>query len=60
MVQSYSGSDLKKITSYSIPHISLYGLTIEEHLPIYSEPNDENRNYLSTKNKKMGHKIPNV
>jgi len=37
-----------------------YGLSIEEQLPIYSQPSKENRNYLSTKNKKMGHKIPNV
>jgi len=37
-----------------------YGLSIDEQLPIYTEPNEVNRNYLSTKNTKMGHRIPNV
>lgn len=32
-----------------------YGLEMVDHLPIISEPNDENRRYLETKRLKMGH-----
>jgi 3,4-dihydroxy 2-butanone 4-phosphate synthase/GTP cyclohydrolase II len=39
-----------------------YGLTITEQLPITTQPNQHNRRYLQTKQKKMGHllKIPDV
>jgi 3,4-dihydroxy 2-butanone 4-phosphate synthase/GTP cyclohydrolase II len=32
-----------------------YGLTITEQLPITTQPNPHNRNYLKTKQKKLGH-----
>ncbi len=37
-----------------------HGLCIVEQLPIYGEPNDANRSYLTTKKLKMGHNLPNV
>ncbi len=40
--------------------LSGYGLQIVERLPIEIEPNDENRQYLSTKKVKLGHLLSNV
>ncbi len=37
-----------------------YGLTIEKQVPIYSEPNKENLEYLRTKKDKMGHDLPHL
>ena len=34
-----------------------YGLEIVETVPIEVEPNDYNRNYLSTKRARMGHNL---
>ena len=34
-----------------------YGLTVVETMPIIIEPNEHNRYYLETKQKKMGHKL---
>ncbi|MFC1586391.1 bifunctional 3,4-dihydroxy-2-butanone-4-phosphate synthase/GTP cyclohydrolase II [Fibrobacterota bacterium] len=35
-----------------------YGLTIVKQIPIYTEPNNENRAYLMAKKEKMGHELP--
>ena len=40
-----------------ISGLESYGLKIVEQLPITTQPNPHNRNYLSTKQKKMGHLI---
>jgi 3,4-dihydroxy 2-butanone 4-phosphate synthase/GTP cyclohydrolase II len=37
-----------------------HGLTIIEQMPIYTEPNRENKAYLLTKKEKMGHKLPDL
>jgi 3,4-dihydroxy 2-butanone 4-phosphate synthase/GTP cyclohydrolase II len=37
-----------------------YGLIIEEQLPIFVEPNEDNLQYLTTKKEKMGHHLPNI
>ncbi len=36
-----------------------YGLEISERVPIFIEPNEKNRKYLSTKKNKMGHYLDN-
>ena len=43
-----------------ISGLESYGLKIVEQLPITTKPNPHNRNYLKTKQKKMGHlfKVP--
>lgn len=38
-----------------IDALEKYGLTISERVPLVIEPTDANRNYLATKQKKLGH-----
>ena len=40
--------------------ISGYGLTITEQIPIETQPNEYNRQYLKTKKEKLGHKLKSV
>jgi 3,4-dihydroxy 2-butanone 4-phosphate synthase/GTP cyclohydrolase II len=37
--------------------LAAYGLRITEQVPIEIAPNDENRRYLETKRKKLGHRL---
>ncbi len=37
-----------------------YGLEIEEHLPLPSEPGEHNERYLKTKRDKLGHLLPHL
>jgi len=40
--------------------LSGYDLTIAEQIPIETQPNEYNRQYLKTKKEKMGHQLENV
>ncbi len=40
--------------------LSVYGIAIEEQVPIEIEPNDNNRRYMKTKRTKMGHNLRHV
>ena len=40
--------------------ISGYGLTITEQIPIETQPNEYNRQYLKTKKEKLGHQLKEV
>lgn len=59
ILKDQNASKIRLITNNPAKRVGLngYGIEIQETVPIIIEPNDINRNYLKTKQEKMGHKL---
>ncbi len=59
ILKDQNANRIRLITNNPAKRVGLrgYGIDIVETVPIIIEPNDINRNYLKTKQEKMGHKL---
>lgn len=59
ILKDQNASKIRLITNNPAKRVGLngHGITIVETVPIIIEPNDINRNYLKTKQEKMGHTL---
>lgn len=59
ILKDQNASKIRLITNNPAKRVGLngYGIEIQETVPIIIEPNDINRNYLRTKQEKMGHTL---
>lgn len=59
ILKDQNASKIRLITNNPAKRVGLngYGIEIQETVPIIIEPNDINRNYLKTKQEKMGHTL---
>lgn len=59
ILKEQNASKIRLITNNPAKRVGLngYGIEIQETVPIIIEPNDINRNYLKTKQEKMGHTL---